>query len=134
MNDKNRCDEYIDSYKLIYDMKHLFLSITIIETISKVKIDYLENSGLNVFYSKLDNPSSNKGTNWLNHVSNFLSNSELNDDDIIIFITGRYKIISAMLSEELAKQIDKEILQGISNLGKNNIRKIKIDNILKSFE
>jgi hypothetical protein len=42
--------------------------------------------------------------------------------------------LSAMLSEELAKKIDKEILQGISNLGKNNIRKRKIENILKSFE
>lgn len=42
--------------------------------------------------------------------------------------------LSAMLSEELAKQIDKEILQGISNLGKNNIRKRKIENILKTFE
>jgi hypothetical protein len=42
--------------------------------------------------------------------------------------------LSGMLSEELAKQIDKEILQGISNLGKNNIRKRKIENILKSFE
>jgi hypothetical protein len=42
--------------------------------------------------------------------------------------------LSAMLSEELAKQIDKEILQGIYDLGKNNIRKRKIENILKSFE
>lgn len=42
--------------------------------------------------------------------------------------------LSTILSEELAKQIDKEILQGISNLGKNNIRKRKIENILKSFE
>ena len=42
--------------------------------------------------------------------------------------------LSAILSEELATQIDKEILQGISNLGKNNIRKRKIENILKSFE
>jgi hypothetical protein len=42
--------------------------------------------------------------------------------------------LRAMLSEELTKQIDKEILQGISNLGKNNIRKRKIENILKSFE
>jgi hypothetical protein len=42
--------------------------------------------------------------------------------------------LSAMLSEELAREIDKEILQGISNLGKNNIRKRKIENILKSFE
>ena len=42
--------------------------------------------------------------------------------------------LSAMLSEELVKQIDKEILQGISNLGKNNIIKRKIEKILKSFE
>jgi hypothetical protein len=94
INDKNRCEEYIECYKIIYDIKHLFESITIIETISKKSIDYLENSGLNVFYSKLGNPSSNKGTNWLNHVSNFLLNSTLNDDDIIIFITGRYRIVS----------------------------------------
>ena len=54
-------------------------------------------------------------------------------------ITENYGIdiadeLSAILSEELAKQIDKEILQGISDLGKNNIRKRKIENILKSFE
>ena len=42
--------------------------------------------------------------------------------------------LSAMLSEELAKQIDKEILQSIYNLGKNNLRKIKIENILRTFE
>ena len=40
----------------------------------------------------------------------------------------------SMLSEQLTKKIDKEILQGISNPGKNNIRKRKIENILKSFE
>lgn len=97
INDTNRLNEYIESYKLIYDIKHLFLSITIIETISQKKLDYLENSGLNIFYSKLGNYSSNKGTNWLNHVSDFLSNSELNDDDIVIFITGRYKIINTNL-------------------------------------
>jgi hypothetical protein len=42
--------------------------------------------------------------------------------------------LSAILSEELSKQIDQQILQGISSLGKNNIRKRKIENILKSFE
>lgn len=42
--------------------------------------------------------------------------------------------LSEMLSEGLAKQIDKEILQSIYNLGKNNLRKIKIENILRTFE
>lgn len=42
--------------------------------------------------------------------------------------------LSEMLSEELAKQIDKGILQSIYNLGKNNLRKIKIENILRTFE
>ncbi len=42
--------------------------------------------------------------------------------------------LSEILSEELSKQIDKEIFKSISNLGKNNIRKRKIKNILKTFE
>lgn len=44
--------------------------------------------------------------------------------------------LSAILSEELLKQIDIDILQSMGAYldTKNNIRKRKIENILKSFE
>ena len=43
--------------------------------------------------------------------------------------------LSAMLSEELAKQIDMEILRGLGlEPDKFKRRKKKIENILKSFE
>jgi len=94
LNDPIRVSEYIDGYKLIYGIKEKFDSITIIETISQIKLDYLEDSGLPVYYSKLGNPNLNKGVNWLNHVTSFLSQSTINGDEIVIFITGRYKLIN----------------------------------------
>jgi hypothetical protein len=92
--DNERKGEYIDSYKLIKSFEKDFESITIIETISKVPLDYLENCGLKVCYSKLENPYSNKGVNWLNHIVSFLNDSNIENDDIVVFITGRYKLIN----------------------------------------
>jgi hypothetical protein len=94
LDNQNRILEYIDGYKLIAGLKENFESITIIETISQIKLDYLEDSGLTVYYSKLGNPNLNKGVNWLNHVTSFLSQSTIKDDEIVIFITGRYKLIN----------------------------------------
>ena len=46
MENSNRISEYVDSYKILFDFRDLFESITIIETISKTRLDYLENSFL----------------------------------------------------------------------------------------
>lgn len=94
MDIQNRVDEYISSYNIIFNLRHLFKSVTIIETISQEILEYLENTGLDIIYSKLGNTNPNKGVNWLNHVKYFLDLSKIDNNDIIIFITGRYKIVS----------------------------------------
>lgn len=90
----SRIEEYIDSYNLISNLSESFKSITIIETVSQQKLEYLENSGFDIFYSNLGNEHSNKGVNWLNHMTNFISKSKIKDNEIIIFITGRYKMVN----------------------------------------
>lgn len=107
MEDSNRILEYVDSYKTISNIKELFKSITIIETISETKLDYLENSGLDIFYSNIGNEDSNKGVNWLKHVTNFLKESKINDNEIVIFVTGRYKIIN----ENIFSLIEKHMIE-----------------------
>ena len=102
----NRVSEYVDSYKNVFDFKDLFESLTIIETISETKLDYLENSGLDIYYSNLGNNHSNKGVNWLKHVTNFLTQSKINDTDIVIFITGRYK----MINDNMLSLIEKHMI------------------------
>jgi len=42
--------------------------------------------------------------------------------------------LSAILSSQIAMCIDQEILKNVMALGKNETRKRKIENILKSFE
>lgn len=94
IDDQNRIYEYIDGYRQINIFKEYFKSITIIETISKTNIYYLEDSGFNIHYSEINNVFKNKGVNWLNHVTTFLNQSDFENNDIIIFITGRYKLIN----------------------------------------
>jgi hypothetical protein len=108
INDSNRVLEYIDSYKQISEFKDSFKSITIIETISETKLEYLENTDLPVLYSGLGNSHPNKGVNWLHHVTNFLLNSEINDDEIVIFITGRYNLINTNILSLIETHMVKE--------------------------
>ena len=92
--DLDRINRYKESYGLISNYKELFNSVSILETVSKSKLDYLEDTGFNVFYSPLGNHHPNKGVNWIIHLSYFLFNCDLKDDDIIVFITGRYNILN----------------------------------------
>jgi hypothetical protein len=108
MDNENRILEYIESYKLIYSFKNFFESVTLIETISKTNLYYLDNSGLDVFYSDLNNPHHNKGVNWVNHVSNYLIKSNIKNDDIVIFITGRYKMINTNIFSFVNQHMIKE--------------------------
>ena len=82
----------IEDYKLSFDnikkFKHIFNNITIIETVSKEKVTYLEDSGFNVYYSELQNSDADKGINWVNHIQNFIKDGD--KDDINVCLTGRY--------------------------------------------
>lgn len=94
INDDNRILEYIVSFEKVLNFKNSFETITIIETVSEEKLNYLENSQLDVYYSKLGNSHPNKGVNKINHVSNFLNNSKINDNEIVVLLTGRYLMVN----------------------------------------
>lgn len=113
MDSSERIMEYENCYKSIYDLKSSFKSINIIETISKNKLQYLENTGLKVFYSPLNNEHKNKGVNWLRHMTNFISNSEIKDSEIIIFITGRYTIVNTNIISLIEENMIKKILNSL---------------------
>jgi len=82
--------DYIDSFKSALKFKDLFDSITIIETISREKVDYLENSGINVYYSNFDNSFVNKGLNEMFHIRDFIENNNIDDNDLVVKLSGRY--------------------------------------------
>lgn len=121
IDDDKRILDYIASFNLVREQNFLFDKIIILETISQHKIDYLENSGFEVFYSKIGNSNKNKGKNWMNHLGNFLNNHT--DNNIFIFMSGRYmlqnnnkikSIIDYMINhniEFLAKD-DKDLFEG----------------------
>lgn len=89
-----RVQDYIESFKSALKLSNKFDSIKIIETVSKEKIDYLENSGIDVYYSTFDNSFINKGLNEMYHIKNFLDNNEIYADDMIVKLSGRYIIVN----------------------------------------
>ena len=92
---EQRMEDYKNSFESVLKLKDKFDSITIIETISKKKILELEESGINVYYSKFKNSFTNKGMNEMFHILEFLHNSSINDDDLVIKIIGRYLMENA---------------------------------------
>ena len=89
---EQRMLDYKNSFEYALKFKNKFDSITIVETVSKEKVVELEESGINVYYSKFDNSFVNKGLNEMFHIYDFLQNSSINENDLIIKITGRYLI------------------------------------------
>ena len=88
IEDNKRIEDYKLSFDNIKKFKNIFNNITIIETISKEKVTYLEDSGFDVYYSELQNIDIDKGINWMNHIKNFVKDG--NKDDINVCLTGRY--------------------------------------------
>jgi len=91
---EQRMLDYKQSFEYVLALKDKFDTMTIIETVSKEKVAELEESGINVYYSTFDNYFDNKGLNEMFHIEDFLKSSQINDDDLVIKITGRYLMIN----------------------------------------
>lgn len=91
---EQRMLDYKNSFESALLLRDKFDTITIVETVSKEKVKELEDSGINVYYSNFDNSFVNKGINEMFHIQDFLKNSSISDEDLIIKITGRYLIIN----------------------------------------
>ena len=91
---EQRMNDYKQSFEYALKLKDKFDSITIIETVSKEKVVELEESDIKVYYSNFDNSFVNKGLNEMFHIQDFLNNSNIDDNDLIIKLSGRYLIIN----------------------------------------
>ena len=91
---EQRIEDYKKSFEYALKLRDKFDSITIVETVSNENIVELDESGLDVYYSTFDNSYKNKGLNEMCHINDFLQNSNIDDNDLIIKITGRYLIIN----------------------------------------
>ena len=93
-NYDQRMEDYKKSFELVNVFKEHFSTITILETVSKEKVDFLHEYGFIVYYSSVSNYFNNKGLNEIDHINNYLidNNYCIDDNDIIIKLSGRYFI------------------------------------------
>jgi len=97
---EERKDEYkksIDFFENIGFKNDIFFIETVIKGDS-----YLEDFGVNVFYSKTnDNNLRNKGVKEIIAIKKFFEDKIINDNEIIVKLTGRYKFISDSFLKEI---------------------------------
>jgi hypothetical protein len=85
-----RIEEYEECFNIIKSLG--YNDFYIVET-AVDKSDFLEKFSKNVFYTNVNGKFNNRGTNYTNAFKKFLNDSNFNDEDIIIHITGRYPLI-----------------------------------------
>lgn len=86
-------NEVKETYNSIKKYGDRFKTVSFLETVEDVNYDFIINSNYKYFFSKIGNYFDFKGTNWMNHMTNYLKNNYENDD-IIVFLTGRYELIN----------------------------------------
>jgi hypothetical protein len=86
---ENRIKEYAECFDIV---KNLGYEFHIVETAVE-KSEFLEGYSNNVFYTNVNGSHNNRGTNYVNAFKKFLNESNFEDNDIIIHITGRYPLI-----------------------------------------
>lgn len=84
---QERKQQYIKSIDCALEYDYFFKSITVLECVSPYE-DYL--SPYPVFYSKLLNRFPEKGLNEMAHIRAFLAQSSIDENDLVIKLTGRY--------------------------------------------
>jgi hypothetical protein len=88
---QQRMMDYRKSFEYALRLKDKFDSMTIV-AFPNERVSELENSGIKVYYSNFDNSFVNKGLNEMYHIYDFLKNSDIKNEDMIIKISGRYLI------------------------------------------
>ena len=88
-----RLADYRSGFYHVLRFKDNFDTITLIECLSKENIKEFEefkDLGINTYYSTFDNHHKNKGANELCHIWDFIKEDFIDEEDIIVKITGRY--------------------------------------------
>jgi hypothetical protein len=117
---ENRKQDYIESYESLIkfiDPKNIFL----LECFSS-KEHFLENYSKNIYYSNTHNTTfKNKGVLEILCMKKFLQNNTFDDEELLLKITGRYKLLNSNLFNIInehptydfyGKKIEKQIFCG----------------------
>ena len=99
MDFESRIEEYKNSFEILKNFSNFFNEVIILETRVSKNVYYLEKSGFRVFYSQKKNNFLNKGMNEISHLSEIIKNLELDEEDIIYKMTGRYKLQNLNINE-----------------------------------
>lgn len=137
---ENRKEQYVESINQVLKFKSLFDTYSVLECTSKHE-EYLE--AYNLYYSNFSNTYIEKGLNELQHLKAHIKEIGLNNNDIIIKLTGRYLLENdyfltharALFSKGLTNSIfklDNDVYEG---LGYHTfLYAIKVDTFMKMFE
>jgi hypothetical protein len=95
INSEHRKLRYLESIKEAIKYAKLYDIKTIIVENSCDNSSYLDDLGCDVVYTKNNNSHYiHKGVNELNDVKHVIHKYDIKDDDIVIKLTGRYKLLS----------------------------------------
>src|SRR5579883_966493 len=103
-----RSADYLTTIQHALRFQNRFDSITVLETVAKQRLDYLEQAGIPVVYSNLQNDSSNKGINEVRHLWDFIKQDKFADGDIFVKLTGRYVLLDTRILDHFME--DSEIV------------------------
>jgi hypothetical protein len=109
-----RKTEYIESFNISKDLIGLD-NIHVLECYIEGGDTFLNDLTTNIFFSKTNNDSKNKGVKEAKALIKFFENNEIDDDEIIIKQTGRYKFISDLFFKNLNETSDVNVLYGENN-------------------
>ena len=131
-----RKKQYIDTFNSVKQFKDNFKTITILETVSKEPIDFLDESGFNVYYSKKDNFFLNKGLNEMIHINDFIKN--IDENEFFLKISGRYLINNLNLIKYIKNDKIKIIAKNSADIYVGNYNGVHtfyfLSNIKKFYE
>ena len=106
-NRENRENRYIEA--ISESLKHIPVRTIIVENNGKREtfLDRFMSDTVSVFYTNNNiHNFKNKGVNEMLDIKEVIEYYDINDEDIIIKLTGRYKVISPLLLNEIDENYD----------------------------
>ena len=102
---EERTNEYLESFKVI---KEYFLpdDIKIIECYLKKSKCFLEELKCETFFSETDGDFRNKGVKEALAIRAFIEQCFIDEDEIVIKLTGRYRLTSSYIIDEIVRNPD----------------------------
>lgn len=117
-NRENRENRYIEA--ISESLKHIPVRTIIVENNGKrgTFLDRFMSDRVSVFYTNNNiHNFKNKGVNEMLDIKEVIQYYDINDEDIIIKLTGRYKVISPLLLNEIDENYDAFVkFFGVSSL------------------